>query len=86
MRFHLAASALSFAIAWKEPEQIIFLAVFALLFSCSCPDSEVLDVLDDSSEGLPVSLVKHGLVEGRKASMIILAHLIDVNGSRELVF
>ena len=67
-----------------------FLAVFALFFSCSCPDSEVLDVLDDSSEGLPVSLVKHGFVDGWKASMIILTHLVDVNGSfvgqTELVF
>ena len=90
VQVHLAASVWSFAIAWKEPEQVVFLAVFALLFSCSCPDSEVLDVLDDSSEGLPVSLVKHGLVDGWKASMIILAHLVDVNGSfvgqTELVF
>jgi hypothetical protein len=42
---------------------------------------EQVDVLDDSSEGLPVSLVKHGFVDGRKASMIILGHLVDVNGS-----
>ena len=48
---------------------------------CGCPDSQVFDVLDDSSEALPVSLVKHGLVDGWKASMIILAHLVDVNGS-----
>ena len=51
---------------------------------------EQVDVLDDSSEGLPVSLVKHGLVDGWKASMIILAHLVDVNrsfvGQTELVF
>jgi len=78
---HLAASVWSFAITWKEPEQVVFPAVLALLFSCCCPDSQVLDVLDDSSEGLPVSLVKHGLVDGWKASMIILAHLVDVNGS-----
>jgi len=30
-------------------------------------------------EGWTVSLVKHGLVDGRKASMIILAHLVGVN-------
>ena len=42
---------------------------------------EQVDTLDDSSEDLPVSLVKHGLVDGRKASMIILAHLVDVNRS-----
>ena len=41
----------------------------------------LVDVLDDNSEDLPVSLVKHGLVDGWKASMIILAHLVDVNGS-----
>ena len=87
---HLAASAFSFAVAWEELEQFIFLAVFAFLFSCRCPDSQILDVLDDNSEGLPVSLVKYGLVDGWKASMIILAHLVDVNGSfvgqTELVF
>ena len=38
---------------------------------------EQVDVLDDSSEGLPVSLV----IDGRRASMIILGHLVDVNGS-----
>ena len=32
-------------------------------------------------EGLPVSVVEHGLVDGRKTSMIILAHLVDVNRS-----
>ena len=53
----------------------------AFLFSCSCPDSQVLDVLDDSSEGLPVSLVKHGLVDGWSASMIILAHLVVVRSN-----
>ena len=78
---HLAASAFSFAVAWKQPEKVIFLAVFSFLFSCSCPDSQVLDVFDDSSEGLPVSLVKQGVVDGWKASMIILAHLVEVNGS-----
>jgi len=36
---------------------------------------------DDSSDGLPVSLVKHVFDDGRKASMIILAHLVDVNRS-----
>ena len=35
----------------------------------------------DSSEGLPVSLVEHVLVDGRKASIIVLAHLVDVNRS-----
>ena len=87
---HLAASIWSFAIAWKEPEQVGFFAVFALFFSCSCPDSQILDVLDDNSECLSVSLVKHALVDGWKASTIILAHLVDVNGSfvgqTELVF
>jgi len=73
---HLAASALSFAVSWEEPEQVIFLAVFAFLFSCSCPDGQVRDIIDDSSEGLPVSLVEHGLVDCWKASMIILAHLV----------
>ena len=47
-----------------------------------------VDVLDDS-EGLPVSLVKHGLVDG-PTCFILLAHLVDVNGSvgwsDELVF
>ena len=31
---------------------------------------------DDSSEGLSVSLVKHGLVDGRKARLVIFAHLV----------
>ena len=35
-----------------------------------------VDVLDDSCEGLPVSLVKHGLVDGRNASIIVHAHLV----------
>ena len=34
-----------------------------------------VDVLDDSSEGLPVSLVKHGLVDG-PTCFILLAHLV----------
>jgi hypothetical protein len=28
---------------------------------------------------LPVSFVEHGLVDSRKASLIIFAHLVDVN-------
>ena len=76
VQVHLAASVWSFAIAWKEPEQVVFLAVFSFLLSCCGPNSQVLDILDDSSEGLPVSLVKHGLVDGWKASVIILAHLV----------
>ena len=35
-----------------------------------------VDVLDDSGEGLPVSLVKFGLVDGREASVIIVVHLV----------
>ena len=42
---------------------------------------EQVDVLDDNIEGFPVSLVKHGFVDRRKASMIIVGHLVDVNGS-----
>ena len=38
-----------------------------------------VDVLDDSSEGLPVSLVKHGLVDGRKAIFFLLAHLVRLS-------
>jgi len=53
----------------------------AFFLSRGGPDSQVLDVLDDSDEGLPVSLVEHVLVDGRKASMIVLAHLVDVNHS-----
>ena len=30
---------------------------------------------------MPVSLVEHVCVDGRKASMIVLAHLVDVNRS-----
>jgi len=76
---YLAASAFSFAVAREQPEQVVFLAVFSFLFSCCCPDSQVLDVLDNCGEGLPVSLVEHVLVDGRKACMIVLAHLVDVN-------
>ena len=75
---YLAASAFSFAVA---REQVVLLAVFSLLLSCCCPGSQVLDVLDDCGEGLPVSLVEHVLVDGRKVSMIVLAHLVDVNRS-----
>ena len=32
-------------------------------------------------EGWTVCLVEQVLIDGRKASMIILAHLVDVNGS-----
>jgi len=78
---YLAASAFSFAVAREQPEQVIFLAIVALFFSCCGPDSQVLDVLDDISEGLPVSLVEHVLVDGRKASMIVPPHLVDVNRS-----
>ena len=60
---HLAASAFSFAVAWEQPEQVIFLAVFAFLLSNSDPDSQVLNVFDDSGEGLPVSLVEHVFVD-----------------------
>ena len=85
---YLAASAFSFAVA--RPEQVVFLAVVSLLFSCCSPDSQVLDVIDDCGEGLPVSLVQHVLVDGRKASMTVLAHLVDVNHSvgwsNEVVF
>jgi len=75
---YLAASAFSFAVSREQPDQVVFLAVYSLLLSCYCPESQVLDVLDDCCEGLPVSLVKHVLVDGRKASMIVLAHLVDV--------
>ena len=71
-----AASVWSVSIAREEPEQIVFLAVFAFLFSCGSPNGQVRDVIDDISEGLPVSLVKHGLVDGWKASMVVLAHLV----------
>jgi len=76
---HLAASAFSFAVAREQPEQVIFLAIIPLLFSRSGPDSQVLDVFDDSGESLPVSLVEHVLVDRRKASMIVVVHLVDVN-------
>ena len=78
---YLAASAFSFAVAREQPEQVVLLAVFSLLLSCCCPHSQVLDVLVDCGEGLPVSLVEHVLVDGRKASLIVLAHLVDVNRS-----
>jgi len=78
---HLAASAFSFSVAREQPEQVIFLSIVAFFFSRGGPDSQFLDVLDDSCEGLPVSLVEHVLVDGWKASMIILAHLVDVNHS-----
>ena len=88
----LAVSAFSFAVAREQPKQVVFLAVVSLLFSCCSPDSQVLGVLDDCGEGLPVSLVEHVVVDGRKASMIVLAHLasVDVNHSvgwsNEVVF
>jgi len=75
---YLAASAFSFAVA---PEHVVLLAVFSFLFSCCCPDCQVLDVLDNCAEGLPVSPVENVLVDGRKASMIVLAHLVDANRS-----
>jgi len=78
---YLAAYAFSFAVAREQPEQVVFLAIIPFLFSCCGPDSQVLDVLDDCGEGLPVSLVEHVLVDGRKASIIVLAHLVDVNRS-----
>ena len=60
---HLAASAFSFAVAREQPEQGIFLAIVPLLLSRSGPDSQVLDVFDDSGEDLPVFLVEHVLVD-----------------------
>ena len=43
----------------------------------SGPNGEIGDVIDDSSEGLPVSVFEHDLVDSREASLIaaILAHL-----------
>jgi len=73
--------AFSFAVAREQPEQVILLSIVAFFFSRGGPDSQVLDVLDDSGEGFPVSLVEHVLVDGRTASMIVLAHLVDVNHS-----
>ena len=32
-----------------------------------------------NGEGLPVSLVKHGLVDGRKAIFFLLAHLVRLS-------
>jgi len=76
---YLTASAFSFAVLREQPKQVVFIAVYSLLLSCCCPDSQVLDVLDDCGKGLPVSLVEHVLVDRWKVSMIVLAHLVDVN-------
>ena len=49
-----------------------------------------VDVLDDSSEGLPVSLVKHGLVDGREAIFFLVVHLVclsvKLRGLRKTTF
>ena len=81
VRVHHAASVWSISVAREKPEKVVLLAVDSFLLSCGCPNGQVRDVIDDSSEGLPVSIVEHGLVDGWKASMIILAHFVDVNGS-----
>ena len=81
VRVHHAASVWSISVAREKPEKIVLLAVDSFLLSCGCPNGQVRDVIYDSSEGLPVSVVEHGLVDGRKASMIIVGHLVDVNGS-----
>ena len=65
----------------SSQSRLYFLPSSPFFLSCSGPDSQVLDVLDDCGEGLPVSLVEHVLVDGRKASMIVLAHLVVVNHS-----
>jgi len=72
-------SAFSCAVAREQPEQVVFLVIVSFLFSCCGADRQVLYVLDDCGEGLPVSLLEHVLVDGRKASMIVLAHLVNVN-------
>ena len=83
VQVHLAASVWSFSIAWEEPEQIVFLAVYSFLLSCGCPNGQVRDVIDDSSEGLPVSLVEHRLVDGWKARLVVLAHLVRLSVQTE---
>ena len=65
----------------SSQSKLYFLPSSPFFLSCSGPYSQVLDVLDDNSEGLPVSLVKHGFVDGWKASMIILAHLVVVRSN-----
>ena len=58
--------------------QIVFLAVDALFLRSGGPDGEIGDVIDYSSERLPVSVVEHNLVDGRETSFLIavLPHLV----------
>jgi len=79
VRVHHAASVWSISVAREKPEKVVLLAVDSFLLSCGCPNGQVRDVIYDSSEGLPVSVVEHGLVDSRKASLSIFAHLVDVN-------
>ena len=76
VRVHHTASVRPISISRQKPEQIVLFAVDSLFLSCGCPNGQVRDVIDDCSEGLPVSVVEHGLVDGRKTNMVILPHLV----------
>ena len=43
-------------------------------------NGKIGDVIDDSSEGLPVCVVEHDLVDGRETSLItVLPHLVRLS-------
>ena len=75
VQVHHAATVRSVSISEQKPKQIVLFAVDALFFGGSGPNGEIGDVIDDSSEGLTVSVVEHDLVDGRETS-VILPHLV----------
>ena len=75
---HHAASVRSISISEQKPEQIVLLAVDALFLRSSGPNGEIGDVIDDNSEGLPVSVVEQGLVDGRETSFTF-PHLVRLS-------
>ena len=88
VRVHHAASVRPISVSEQKSQQIVLLSVYSLFFGCGGPNGEIGDVIDDSSEGLPVSVVEHGLVDGRETSLITMfAHLVRLSVElRETMF
>ena len=64
----------------RSQRRLYFFPSVPFFFGGGGPNGEIGDVIDDSSEGLPVSVVEHGLVDGRETSLItVFAHLVRLS-------
>ena len=77
---HHAASFRSVPVSGQKPKKVVFLPVCSFFFGGGGPNGKIGDVIDDSSEGLPVSVVEHDLVDCRETSLItVFDHLVRLS-------